>query len=600
MAVVVPITARTPEAAAVPPYEPPFPPELIEQTARFKRLNRLDEYFKGTQYKGRPDFFGRDGEDVPLLERAPCVIYPLPKACVNQATRFTFGEGRFPTIKVQEIDEAQAVAPGLTLDGGEPRPKRLPGQAPPIGEEAKPPEDEKVDRGEVGVLQGAVNALVEQATLRSTMRTLLRRGLSACASVAVIALRKGRFSIDTPHPKNCIPTFVDPSTCDVQALTICYRFTKEVYNPKTKQLEERQFWYRRDITDSEDIRFADAEIVAGKPVVWRVLQAKKHGLGVCPVIWTPNLREDDGETDGCSLYEGLEKEFDALNFALSQRHRGINYWGVPQPWENLGPGGEPAGGTGRTALIPKDNGGARGYRSTRSARPARRVAPNNIWYLEVEKAQIGLLETTGKAFEAATNHVLDVRARILEAIDVVLMDPATIAGKGDISAKALSYMYAPLLALVDELRECWWTKGLLPILGMMLRIVAVLDGRGIRIPGVEQVASICKRFMLDGEWVPPPLTPVWGDYFSPSNSEITEGVNTAVAAKGVLISEKTAVRYVSSYFGVEDVDEELDELSQQQEAQAQVDHDRAKELIQAKPMGNQGEPMAPKQLKDAR
>ncbi len=548
----------------------PFPPELIETTARFKRLNKLDEYFKGTQYKGRPDFWTGGPECVPLRERAPCVVYPLPKACVNQATRFTFGEGRFPTITAHEVKAEDAAAPGLT-----------------------------VSDAEAEVLEAAVAGLIEQASLRSVMRTLLRRGLACRTGVAVVALRGGKYCIDLPHPKNCIPVFVDPSTCELASLTIVYRFTKEVYDPKAKVLLTKQFWYRRDITVDAYVVYQDAEIVQGKDVEWLVDKGQtiRHGLGLCPAIWIPNLREDDGDPDGCSLYEGLEDEFDALNFALSQRHRGINYWGVPQPWENLGPDGTVNAATGRAALVKKDGDG-RGFTPAGGHR-ARKAAPDQIWTYRVEKAEVGLLETTGKAFDAATKHVLDVRARILEAIDVVLMDPATIAGKGDISAKALSYMYAPLLALVDELRECWWTKGLQRILGMMFRIMARLGGVGIYVPGVDQATPIAQRFLVDGIWFPPPLTPVWGEYFSPSNAEIQAGVTTAVAAKGVLVTQETATKYVANYFGVQDVDDEIEELTAKQEEEQAATHDQQLELMAAKKPNatDQSEPMTPAEKK---
>jgi hypothetical protein len=544
--------ATTP-AVAAPSYDPPIRPELIEQTQRFKRLNILDAYFAGTQYEGLPDFWtgliGDSGTPAPLRERAPCIVYPLPKAAVNQATRFTFGEGRFPTLKVQPVDAEDAIAPALALSDKE-----------------------------AALLHAAIVGLVEQARLRSAMRTLLRRGLSCCTGVAVISLRGGRFELDLPHPKNCIPTFAPGSCSELAALTVCYRFDKLVPDEKTGEIKYKSHWYRRDITATEYVVFEDALIDPAKrdiPIAWTRDDAVtvKHNLGFCPAVWIPNLRENDGDPDGSSLYEGLEDEFDALNFALSQRHRGINYWGVPQPWEALGDVSLAPAGAARVAAPVNDSGGARGYSraSGGSDGGARATAPDHMWTYRDAKAQVGLLETTGKAFDAASKHVLDIRARILEAIDVVLLDPSTIAGKGDISAKALSYLYAPLLGLVDELRECWWTHGLQPIIGMMLRIIAKLDGQGIYLPAIKRVTALVRGFVIEGRWLPPAMTPIWGNYFSPSNAEIQMAVTTAALARGKLISKRSATRFVASDFGVEDVDEELEEIEKDNaEAQAQA------------------------------
>jgi len=180
------------------------------------------------------------------------------------------------------------------------------------------------------------------------------------------------------------------------------------------------------------------------------------------------------------------------------------------------------------------------------------------------------METTGKAFEVASKHVLDVRSRLLEAMDVVLMDSSEIAGKGELSAKALAMMYAPLLALVDELRDCWWATGLARILSMLLRITAKLGGRGILVPNARTVAAICQRFLVETEdevtkatitlWAPPKMLPSWGAYFSPTNAEIGELVDATVKARdGRLVSDATARRNVAPYFGETSTDEQEDD-----------------------------------------
>ncbi len=179
------------------------------------------------------------------------------------------------------------------------------------------------------------------------------------------------------------------------------------------------------------------------------------------------------------------------------------------------------------------------------------------------------METTGAAFDAASKHVADIRSRILETMDVVLMDSGQIAGKGEMSAKALALLFSPLLALVDELRDCWWSTGLAPILGMILRITLALGGQGLLVPNANQVAGICRRFLRDFAdpnnpalgsvkvWTNPKILPSWGAYFSPTNDEIGTLVEATAAAKaGGLIGAETAKRNVAPYFGETETDDD--------------------------------------------
>jgi hypothetical protein len=523
-------------------------PERLTETYRYKTLARLDAYYRGTQYDGRPDWWtGINGQDeqVPLRERKPCVIYPLPKAAVNQATRFTFGEGRFPTIQAEPLKAEDALRPQLAMDDAE-----------------------------AATLTKLIKSLCRQARLKSKARALMQRGLSTGTAVAVICIRRGRFTIDLPRAQDCTPTFQDDDPDgDVTALTWCYEFTKTV--EEKGQLVERPYYYRRDVTTDEYVVYEDApKVVAaynkGTEWVRDEKRTERHGLGFCPVVWIRNAPESHcGDIDGCSIYAELEDEFDALNYALSQRHRGIHYFATPQAYEtNVGDDEQPAGPPVRQAKKQDSysdpvKSGPFGVNS----KPARRLAPDAIWSYKGE-AHIGMLETSGKAFEVATAHVSDIRSRILEAINVVLLDPSTIAGKGEMSAKALAILFAPLLALVDELREQWWEDGIEKILQMMLRIIAVRhegSARGaLLIPGSDKAAEILRRFILpieDGTiWLPPCLTPTWGDYFSPTNKDVTDAVDAAEKAKNAqMITAKTATSYVAPYFGVADAAKEAEE-----------------------------------------
>lgn len=531
-------------------------PQNLHKTQRSKQIGRLAAYFDGTQYDGRPDWFtGRDrdgrGEELPLRERKPCIIYPLPKAACNQATRFTFGEGRFPTVEVAATKRTEEV------DGVEQE----------VVDAAVP--ELAVGVEEAAKLTAYIASCIENARIKSVMRTLCRAGTSQRTAVAVLCLRQGKFHVDMPRARDCWPEFRDGDPDgDVIRMTWCYEFNKDVEIDGA--LVSRAHYFRRDFTETEFVVYKDVPVVPGKPIVWErdEEQTKPHGLGFCPVYWIRNLPEPHcSEIDGVSIYDDLEDEFDALNFALSQRHRGIVYFGSPQAYESGVSEDEHPGDVGRVSRPSKTSTAPAPakdlYRRSGGDR-ARKTAPDQIWSYQSPDAKPGIIETTGAAFETASKHVLDIRGRILEAMDVVLLDPMSVQGKGEMSAKALALMYAPLLALVDELRDCWWSAGLARILSGILRITATLGGKGILVPNAATVAQICQRFFFKHEdgvvWVPPTMVPSWGAYFSPSNGEIGElVVATSKAKDGGLICPKTATRAVAPYFGVTDIEAECEE-----------------------------------------
>lgn len=521
-----------------------IPAEKIETTPRARHLSRLRDYYAGRQYKGRPDFWtGKtsDGRVVPVRERAPCVNYKLPKAIVKQATRFTFGEGRFPRVCVEPVEPDSAPGPGLTLT-----------------------EDE------AGAIEELLAALIDQACLRPGMRTKLDGGLTVGTGVTMLSVRDGVFCVEYPQAEHCWPTFIKGSVGKVESLIWCYRFNKLI--EERGELVERPHFFRRDITATEFIVYDDALIESGKPIRWvrDEEQSKVHGLGFCPVVWTRNLCDSfAGSMDGESIFADHLEEFDDLNLALSQRKRGINYWGSPQPWETGVSDGEGPAANARTAGTQRKRKDDGGYSApSGGGEPARAISVDEIWQYGSPEARVGLLETTGKSFEAATNHVTDVRGRILEAVNVVMHDPAAVTGKGELSGKALAILYAPLLGLVDELRDCWWPHGLRAVLEMALRMIAVLvPAKTIFLPRVGEVAQILQRFRVQVEgrelWHPPPLTPIWGRYFSPSEAEVKASVEAATAAvDGGFVTKKTGAAYVADDFGVRDVEAEVEEAEE--------------------------------------
>jgi hypothetical protein len=540
-------------------FDPFAKPELINKTARFRDVNALEKIYEGRQYDGRPDWWtgrkGNRGDAVPLRERKPCIIYKLPKASVQQVVRFLFGEKRFPKITIGSVKEEPREQPDIEGLPEKPEPlKRTPDAAFP-----------ELERPEADLLAEWIAKLIEHANLEPMMRAIAAKAIACKTAVVVVEVDRGEFKLTLPRPQDCWAKFADDDpTHEVERLLWCYEFDKEVTaedgTPTHKRHVFRREWDAKNVYVYEDV-----PLEQGKPVEWGTPTPTPHGLTFCPALWIRNEPEYGEGVDGRSLIEDLHDEFEALDMALSRRHQGIIYLGVPQLVETGVEAGDGPSEDGRKA-------GPAGYSGTQGeykvAHPARRVAPDSVWTYEGKEVDVKLLETSGKAFEVGTAHVNDIRSRLLETMGVVLTSMADTVSRvstgAEMSARFLALAHAPLIALVQEYRHAWWPYGLRPLLLMLMRMTVELAGgnQQILIPGTPDAVKLLGKFKsADGKWIGPQMRPHWGRFFEPSNAELKEGAEAAVTAKdGSVVSAKTAVEFVAHDFGVDNVEAELDEI----------------------------------------
>lgn len=533
-------------------------------TRRYWEIDRLERYYLGNQHEGKPSWWH---DDVPARERAPCIISGLPKAAVEQAVRFTLGDGKFPRTQFVVSEQPRKIG-GIALGLNK--------------EEAKKLDD----------LWAEVS---KQCHLKLVAREMLRRGLSMRTACGTYSLRDGEIAIEVFNPKHCEAKWADERKKELESLECRYIFPKEIQRPDGTT-EEKWFWYRRVINAESDIVYHEVEVGDGEEPSWSRDDERSvdHDTGFCPAFWFPNLpRMDLGDEDGCALIDNLEDEIDAIDYALSVRHTGAFVYGSPQAWQTgvIQQRGPKADGVtaGSVDTFKTTDGKSVSFRVVGGGSPARKRSAFSVWSFEDIETKLGLLESNGGAAKMATEHVQDLRARLLESIQVVLVDPAEVAGHGDMSAKLLELLYAPLLALVDDLRECWG-KHLETLQSGLLRFLLVhgeRDPNGVFVPGLVDCLDILKRFRVSKQsggvrWLAPPSSLLWGDYFSPSNQDIKDAVIIAKSARGekaggdgggadvagqALITQKTAMRFVAPYFGVEDIDAEGEELEGEREEQ---------------------------------
>lgn len=473
------------------------------ESPRYWRLNLLEAIWKGKRYEveGRPSFWERE---VPLQERAPCIVYPIARSAGNRIVTLVFGERSFP--KVLTDTGAQLSKENATLLG------RL------------------------------LTSIIKQARLSMRMREALEQGLMVGTVVPVVSLKRGKVCVDLIPAKWCRPKF-DPATGELAELDIRYRY---------QDPEGTHCWYRRTITATADTTYLPVECTPDdREPLWAPDPAKTFALEMMPALWHRNQPDcGDSDVDGNALHEGLEDEMEGLDFSLSQRHRNARYNGEPFI-ARMGVDGPSTGANGRTAdPVPFPFGRPHG------SKPAIKKAPGTLWDLP-QGADVKMVESSGAGATILNTDAAELRRMILEVMQAVMADPETL-GSGDLSARALTILMGPMLALCDNLRVEYGDL-LIRILQKILRLLLTTTAteNGVALDGLDEARPLIAGLIDRLDDVPLDLT--WGEYFPPSSTEVQAKVDTARKAAGdrAVASHRTAVRSVAGVLDVDDVDAEL-------------------------------------------
>jgi hypothetical protein len=154
-------------------------------------------------------------------------------------------------------------------------------------------------------------------------------------------------------------------------------------------------------------------------------------------------------------------------------------------------------------------------------------SPQKVWNLPVG-SDAKLLESSGAGATIIEGNVAQLRRVVVDAMSIVLADPEQL-GTGELSARALSLMMAPMLAHADDLRVEYGSL-LCSMLEMALRLVAST-------PGVVYLATLDSARGALAQ-VYRSLSPArlielsWGEYFEPSWEEVQAAVTAAQTANG--------------------------------------------------------------------
>lgn len=536
------------------------------KTPRVRELEFLQADFDGSRYVGRPDFYL---DDIPIRERAPCVVSRLTSIAVESNVAFAMGEGRFPVISAlsSEDDTAFDATLGLSKD-------------------------------ESAVLDSFNAKLVDLARLEQAFRQAYRMAQASRSCALVLGFRAGLPFADLVWAKLCAPSFgdpQDPTRCT--RLEIRYRYTEQWRDPLVTGGEwwTRVFEYLRVVDDKTDTAYkpvaiwdpTDDGVTKGSPVA----QSVPHGFGVCPVHWYARNRASivGGATDGIALADGTLGLIEQLDLGLSQRHRAAVYAGDPQTVITGVNDDESFAGTGRPSIGPSlpGEGGAGdptkagrdwgpGMQGNRPTGQRLRRGVGQVWKISDAQGKATLLTLPGDALTSLDNDAKDIANRACDALGVTILDPAAFGGGGDLSGRTLAFIFSKQINRVSQDREDLARCCILPVLNLFYRMV-LTQPKGVYLPGLAKVLPILSRFRMavDGQapvWFSPQLKLKWGDYFEPSDVDESTRTQTAINAYNAkLITLKSAVQHIGSVFTIGSVDQYVEGLTKEADERAAKD-----------------------------
>lgn len=557
------------------------------KTPRARELERLQAYYDGTQYAGRPAYLDLS-TDTPRLERAPCIKYPLVKAAIESDVALCLGDKRFPRVLSMSTENDRLFDPQFGLS-----------------------EDESA-------VVDAFNAkLIDLIGFQASMVQAYRTALAARSVALVFCYRGGLPAVDCFWPSICTPTFDPSAPTELTSLEIRYRYIEYV---RDAQLTNGEWWpivkeYRRVIDAQADTTLVPKEIWDERDFAPSQTPAQviKHGFGCCPARWYARQRPSVavGSYDGIALHDGKLEEIDAINHALSSRHLAAMYTGDPMlvgtgisPDETLGTMGRAARITPADPTAPRTGWDTALYGGSGGDQRIRK-GPGELWRTANDKAVLDYLTLPADALTALDNHAQDLCAKVREALRYVWLDPASLAGSGDISGKTLAFVYSSQTSAISQDRLDFGRNCFLPSLGMIYRMLSVKSD-GVILPGLSKALPILKRFLVETANGPtlflcPSLQLKWGDYFDKSDvDEATRVSNATSALAAKIILTKTAVEHVRDIFPIDNVDQYVEALANetaQKQADAIAVAQATKPAMQQTPPPNAAKPAVPPKAK---
>lgn len=506
---------------------------------RFHLLDKCDAYHSNTQYRhlkfdwnGNFDGYGDQadispGWFVPIARRRPAVKVQMAKMIVNRFTSMLFGEERFPTFNVPGDNDAEDYVRGLI----------------------------KVSKFEIKLAEAR------------------DKGGACGTAVMSFAFVEGKPRVSVHRAKH-MKVLRWQDRYEFRPATVLKSFKYHKYELVEGKPKKVTYYYARLWTQDSETVWEPIPEERAKNGTWASVVPSytvTHNYGDCPVYWAQNLPDSDSE-DGISDFDNLFEEFDEINRLVSSTGKGTI--------ANVDP----------TLVIHED--------PVMNQGSIRKGSENAIY----AKGGAKYLELTGTSIDTAMKLARELIEYACEVTGVVLPDPEKVSGAAK-SAQALRIIFQPMTNQCDKLRAQYGDGLAVPMLQGMLQAARRVTGAGGEVyttsdgrrlqdrpvivlpPRVETITEY-EKDPETGEEIGEPKERVikternpgssdnielqWPNYFKPTQQDVAASVEAASKARGTLVSDKSATRYVSTHFGVTDIDAELEQMKREVEERSEM------------------------------
>lgn len=339
---------------------------------------------------------------------------------------------------------------------------------------------------------------------------------SVCIIVKVL---NRKFYFDVLNTKHLFPIFdqnepdklselhdkkkIDGSTLMSYGYDIPEKDKNKYFYVKRTWTTEREIYYKPYLVD--DVNAIPQEDAS---------KSTDHNLGFVPAVWiqnTPKAHHIDGE---CTFAAAIDISVE-IDYQLSQVGRGLYYNSDP-------------------ILAVKDP-------STVSE--TQFIKNQHAMKLD-EKGDAFYVEITGNSVDAVLNYVKTLREYGLEAVRGNRSSPekAHTAQSG----RALQMMNHPLITLVDEMRLTYGEYGLVSLYKMCIAIFESGEF-DLDLEGNEPDAGCDSHIAL-----------YWQDWYPQTGRDkLEEAQALGLLRQNKIISQKSAIEYLASEYGIDNSDEEI-------------------------------------------
>jgi hypothetical protein len=244
----------------------------------------------------------------------------------------------------------------------------------------------------------------------------------------------------------------------------------------------------------------------------------QHDLGFVPAIWIKLPGGDDPFDGRCLFAQAMDTVIEA-DYQLSQLGRGLKY--SQDPLKVIAMGGD----------VPDD---------------LKKIVAGSDMLVLPEGSEAKLLETNGESARAVMEFVSLLRRYAIRSISGSPIDPERLTVPQ--SGRAMEILNMPLVQLADKMRS---------VFGSVL----------LRIFGMVRQAAQKRPVLVNGKTFPKDSGDIrlrWPDWYPPTAMDRLQDVQAvAGATQAKILSTESALKFLSSRFDIDSVEDELKRLEKE-------------------------------------